>query len=541
MRRLLILAVAAALIAGLAPVGKTTKETLTLARVSYENKRQQAFLSTNFDETHHYIPGEVEILVWPGDLARLEARGFDYDIIEDDVVAADRQTLAEATLELVQMPGPDRENYRILGDYATELKQLAKKNPGLVKLFKAPHKTLEGRTVFGVEIAANVKRQDGRPTLYIDGLHHAREWPAAEYPMIFAHYLVEGFGKNKQVTQFLRRGRAVIIPIVNPDGFDYSRSSPFAQQSNVDAVHGTPCSLAGCEGYWRKNRRSFSGATVPGVQKNPDAYGVDPNRNYAWLWGGPGASEDVYAQTHHGEAPFSEPESRNVEKTVLSNNVTSIITNHTYSRLVLRPWGETYLNSPDEKYLFKLGAKMAKAMGGYQNIKGIQLYPTTGTTSDWGYGTLGIPSYTFEHGLAFHPPYSGCEANCVGKEWPGVMKAFMYGAQAALDSDVHGVVSGRVVGAKGPAKLQVTKKIATPLTREHKNKKVYTETIKTTMTTGRSGAFTWHLPPSIRPPRPGKKAQVERYMLTASGKGGKKTLRFVLRSGQRVRLGTIRL
>lgn len=540
MRRFMVLAVAVGLVVSLAPVGQTHKATLQLVQVRVTSDSQANDLMTNYDETHNHRIGVIEILAWPGDIARLEASGYDYEIVVDDVVARDRALFAEAPKIPIALPGPNRDNYRVLADYNSEMKQLAKKNPKLVRLIKAPLATLEGRDVFGVEIAANVKKVDGRPTFYVDGVHHAREWPAGEYPMIFAHYLVEGFGKNKEITNLLKRERVLIVPIVNPDGFDYSRSSPLAQQPNVDAAHGTGCSLAGCEGYWRKNRRSFTGATVPVAQKNPDAYGVDPNRNYSWLWGGPGASPDETSQTHYGAAPFSEPESRNVQKLILARNVTSIISNHTSGRLVLRAWGDTFIPSPDARYLTQLGGKMAKAMGGYQNIPGRQLYATTGTMSDWGYGTLHVPSYTFEHGQAFHPPYSGCTANCVAKEWKGVMKAYMIAGKAGLDADVHGVLKGKVVGAKGPAKLTITHKKATPLSAGNPSgKKSFADTLKTTLTTGKSGSFNWHLPPSTRPFL--TKFTVEKYTLSISSKGGSKTLKFPLKPGQRLNLGKVKV
>jgi murein tripeptide amidase MpaA len=539
MRRMLVTALVGALIVSTASLGQTeqgAQETLKLVRVRVDNRAQADYLTSNFDETHNHRVGVIELLLWPGDLHRLNSTGLEFEIVQEDVVAHDQALFAAAPSATVSLPGPDLDNYRVLADYNAEMKKLAKKNPKMVKLFKLKHQTLEGRDVFGVEIARKVKRSDGRPTFYVDGVHHAREWPAGEYPMIYAHYLVEKYGKNKKVTRLLKKGRVIVVPLVNPDGFDYSRSAPLAQQTNVDALHATPCGLAGCEGYWRKNRRSFTGVTIPVAQKNPDAYGVDPNRNYSFHWGGGGASPDETSQTHYGTGPFSEPESRNVRDLILSENVTALVSNHTSGRLVLRPWGDTYKNSPDERYHRKLGAKLSRDMGGYQNIKGIQLYVTTGTMSDWGYGSLGIPSYTFEHGQAFHPPYTGCSRDCVGKEWPGVMKAYMDLGLAALDRSQHGVIKGRVAGGK--AKLTISKKYGAPLTKGNPTgKKTAPEAIKTSISTRKNGSFKWDLPPSTRPAV--KKA--ERYVLTVKGKGGTKKLRFVLSQGAVKNLGRIRL
>lgn len=547
MRRLFAGSVVVLVLVALAPIGRSDDATLRLVRVAVDDARQGAFIATAFDETHVYDPGYVHVLLWPGDSARLEALGYRYEVLIPDVVAHDRKLFAEAaaTATPVALPGPDRTTYRVLNDYNAEMQELAEKNPSLVRTFELPHVTHEGRTVRGVEIAHDVKSDDGRPVLYIDGVHHAREWPAGEYPMIFAHYLVDGFGKDNDVTRLLRRGRVIIVPIVNPDGFDYSRSAVLAQHSLTDSAHGTACSAAHCEGYWRKNRRSYSGATVPVAQKNPDAYGIDPNRNYSFMWGGGGSTNTplpLVDQTYRGAEPHSEPETRNVQDLLLGSNVTSVVSNHTYSRLVLRAWGDTMEDAPDEAYLFALGARMSEAMGGYQNIKSRELYVTTGTMSDWGYGTFGIPSYTFEHGRAFHPPYTGCQTDCIEAEWKGVMEAFMVAGEAALDDRAHGVVRGRVVHGGRPvdATLTVTKSFGNPLSSGNPiSKEAWPH--KLAITIDADGEFEWHLPPSTRP-HLRERGKTETYKLTVRAKGlGAKTFTFELGRGRVVDLGTVQL
>jgi len=82
---------------------------------------------------------------------------------------------------------------------------------------------------------------------------------------------------------------------------------------------------------------------------------------------------------------------------------------HSYSQLVLRPYGWTSANSPDETILKTIGDKYAadiRAQSGliYTSQKSIDLYVTTGTASDWYYGDQAtrnngpyrIASYTVE-------------------------------------------------------------------------------------------------------------------------------------------------
>ncbi|HVE99547.1 MAG TPA: M14 family zinc carboxypeptidase [Mycobacteriales bacterium] len=544
MRRPLLLAAAIALIAATAPLARTQTNTLSLVAIEVSTRAEAAYVAANFDETHRYLPGFVEVVLHPGDAERLRDLGYSYDVITPDLVKAENARRAAAPrAAAVALPGPDRSDYRVLADYVTEMKDLAKKNPGVVKLLTLPNKTLEGRTVHGLEIALDVNATDGRPTLYIDGIHHAREWPAGEYPMIYAHHLVESLrGGDPQIRDLLRRLRFVIVPVVNVDGFDFARSSL------VDArgVAGTPLAIAGVEAYWRKNRRSVTGVTtkVPGVmQRNLDAYGTDPNRNYGYKWGDNqgGSSSEHAGQTYRGTAPFSEPETQNVRSVLLGRHATGVLSNHTYSRLVLRPWGDTDEPSPDELLLERIGEGMAEAMGGYRNILGIQLYLTTGTLNDWAYGTSGSLAYVLEHGTEFHPVYG----DGPGEEYPGVVAAFTQMATAAADPRHHSVISGRVVDRGGrPVQAQVSavKRFDNPLWPDNPSgKETAPHVINTLTRTGANGAFVWHVNPSTRPAVQAA-GRTEAYTVTISAPGLRPvTKRVVVRRGQRVDLGTIRL
>jgi hypothetical protein len=521
--RSFVAALVALLVVSLSPVGRTDTARLMLVRVHVDSLEQAGRLLGGFDETHNHSHGEVELLLWPGDLAELDALDLDYEVLVEDVVARDAAQAAGAkTLQV--LPGPDRSDYRQLEDYNTEMQALAKKNPGLVKLFEMKQPSLEGRTIFGVEIASNVKdvASDGRPVFYIDGVHHAREWPAAEYTMLFAHHLAENYGKDKKVTSLLRKARVIVVPIVNVDGFDYSRRSP-AQNSLLGAGNGF-------EGYWRKNRRSLTGVTVPAAQKNPDAYGVDPNRNYSYLWGDSdgGSSGLQLNQTYRGDAPFSEPETQNVRDIILSRNVVGDITNHTYQATVLRAGGG---DAPEDKILEAIGQRMATVLG-YEN-NGSVGYPTTGTTDDWAYASVAALGFTIENGSqGFHPAYS----NEVGKFAKEHMEAFEIMLGVVANPRYHSVLKGKVVD--GAAKLTITKTFKTRLSPGNPSgKEAVTEKLKLDLQTAKDGSFEWHLNPSFRP----YERQDETYTLTIEAGGKKKVIQVDLDRGELLNLGTIKL
>ncbi len=530
MRRIFAAAtVAVCLLAALAPGARTDEGRLQLVRVRVTSPEQAAFLMAHFDDSHNHSKGEIELVAWPGDRADLDALGFDYRVVVEDLVAFERAEAAKPH-PLQALPGPDYSDYRRLPDYNREMTELAEDEPSLVKMFEMPRPSLEGRPIFGLEIAANVGREDGRPIFYIDAVHHAREWPASEFTMIFAHYLTERFGKDDRVTALLKKARVILVPVVNVDGFNYSRESVLSLNQTLRDSTSATGAVNGFEGYWRKNRRSLTGVTVPVAQVNPDAYGVDPNRNYAYLWGDQqgGSSNNQFSTTYRGAAPFSEPEVANVRDIVLSRGVTGIITNHTYQASVLRAGGGL---APEDALLERIGARMARLLE-FDNRPSVG-YPTTGTTDDWAYAAIGALGFTIEHGRnGFHCAYE----QCVGAPTDRTMDAFTVMLDVAADPRYHSVLEGRVVN--GPAKLTLKKTFKTPLSPGNPiNEEYVVEKLKMQLKTERDGSFEWHVGPSDRP----YEKRSETYTLTITAGGKTKTVKIHVERGERLNLGLIRL
>jgi hypothetical protein len=112
-----------------------------------------------------------------------------------------------------------------------------------------------------------------------------------------------------------------------------------------------------------------------------------------------------------------------------------MITLHSYSDLVLWPWGWTEeMQAPNDEQLAQLGNKMASYNGYAAGQPGPTLgYNASGTTDDWSYGTLGIASYTFEIGPQSHPLCGGFfpHFSCQDTFWNLNRPALLYAAKSA--------------------------------------------------------------------------------------------------------------
>ena len=485
------------------------------------------------DVTEHAGPDFVAVVLYGEEDADILRRaGLDYEVEIPDLAERARQnarkdiSFAAATDRSPLPSGNDA--YRHLWEYEYALKELARQYPDLVRPITLPYRTNEGREVHGVEITKDAwSWRDGKPVYAQMGVHHAREWPSGENAMEFAFDLAMNYGKSARVTSLVDRVRTVVVPVVNPDGFNLSREAPvdLRDVTGVGYQNDAYAVMTLAEpffAYKRRNCRPADGqASPPGAcGLAPFRYtGVDPNRNYGGLWGGPGASSLPAYDTYRGPAPFSEPETRNIRDLVSKRQVVTLITNHTFSNLVLRPPGLRAQGPPPDETIYNdLGARMA-AQNGYTNQPAYALYDTTGTTEDWSYYATGGLGYTFEIGPdEFHPPFEQAIGEYMGagaQAGKGNREAFFLAMENAADAAKHSVVSGS--GPPG-AQLRLRKAFVTETSpvrtlssgalnieaveghEANQGDKIrFLDVLDTWMKVPASGTFEWHVNPSTRP------------------------------------------
>src|SRR5918994_3863909 len=264
-----------------------------LARVNVPTQADRDRLTDlGLDLTEHGGPTYVEVVLHRlDDASRLASGGYTWTVTIPDLALrqqANNKISAEYAAATTTSPLPSgRDSYRTLADYNSELRTLASSNPTLVRLILLPHRTLEGREILGVEISKDVaSRTDGKPTFLIMGVHHAREWPSGENTMEFAVDLIRGFNSgSSRIVGLLGKTRVLVVPVVNPDGFEQSRKwGDLVDIREVD--NGGTVTILGNPGnaYKRKNCRVADGqSTPPGACEisSPGGYGigVDLNRN----------------------------------------------------------------------------------------------------------------------------------------------------------------------------------------------------------------------------------------------------------------------
>ena len=306
-------------------------------------------------------------------------------------------TQTEKQLQENLKAATDLPGYRSYSSLLTELQNIEAAHPTICKLYDigdsrgkeytAPAYDLYKHDIWALKVSDNVATEEDEPCIFYMGNHHAREPISLEVAMYILNHIVNNYGTDPDITASVNNKQIWFVPLVNPNGHKIV-------WDNVDT-------------WWRKNIRDNNNSNTINTGTTD---GVDLNRNYSWEWGGQGTSSDPTDITYCGPLPSSEPEIVAMKNMLDTHHFVAGITYHSYSELVLFPYGyETAAFAPDHNSLEALAISMANTIpasgGGYYTPdKSSGLYPASGVTDDYAYGQRGIFSYCIELGTTFIPP-----------------------------------------------------------------------------------------------------------------------------------------
>lgn len=372
-------------------------------------------LCHDVDDHHsHAMHDHVVVYATDAEQALLTQRGFDFEVRIEDLASfyAERARLDQSRNSVGSMGG-----FRTLAEIYQEMDRLAATYPGLVSSKFSIGQSIQGRDIYAMRLSMTPGVHDpSKPVAWYDALHHAREPMSGESLLQFANYLASNYGLDDAVTRILETRNVLLIPCVNPDGYEYNR------QTNPNGG-----------GLWRKNRRG--------------GYGVDLNRNYDWEWGPQwnGSSGNQGSETYRGSAPFSEPETAALRDLMAAQTPGMSVSAHTYSDLWIYPWGYSTVYTTENQQYRNWSVEQTAENGWVYGTSWEVLYTANGVADDYHYGAHGTYSFTPEIGNSgdgFWPSPSRIPALTADSIPPYVMVAMWTGSWADLVDLTWSEVSG---------------------------------------------------------------------------------------------------
>jgi len=323
-------------------------------------------------------PGEwYDLIVDDYQLNLIKSTGIDYQIIIEDLNREKEKV---------------KDSYHSYTNIVEILRTLSNNYANIAKI-ESIGPTYERRWIYGLKISDNVLEDEEEPEQLFSGVHHAREWATAEVCLFIADSLLRSYGTDPTVTSIVNNREIWIFPVINVDGYVYDYS-----------IGGD---------WWRKNRELYA-----------SAIGTDLNRNYNGIcdtaaidgWGyinSNSVSHYPSGETFCGKHQSSAYEINKYAEFIKSRHFLSILDYHSYAEVVLVPWSHKYTATPHDDWYNTIGQQMAQMIsrlgGGYYTYqRSIDLYPSSGSSSDWQYGwniyVNGTPCFalTIEMGTAFY-------------------------------------------------------------------------------------------------------------------------------------------
>ncbi|XP_065094120.1 carboxypeptidase B-like [Ochlerotatus camptorhynchus] len=297
----------------------------------------------------------------------LKANHFSHELIIDDV---------ETTIEAERKYDQEYRRARVVSGRSTVdfehfwrtqeiydyMDELAAEYPSLVSV-EVIGQTHENREIKSITIATTNGQVSGsKPVVFIDGGVHAREWGAIMSVMYLIHELVE----HSDMYADMLVNDWVIVPVANPDGYEFSHTS---------------------NRMWRKNRFPVTILCT----------GVDLNRNFDYMWN---FSANACSDTYAGAIAASEKETQALVSLMnrYRNNLTLYLAVHTYGDLILYPFGYAWpfipvSNAVEHIAMGQKARSAVLAVGGPDYTVGNSaeiLYTAYGASDDYAVGAGGF-------------------------------------------------------------------------------------------------------------------------------------------------------
>ena len=360
---------------------------------------------------------ELDIVyVKPGVEAHLHARPGDQDLLRAAGLAPE---VMVRDIELASEYADKGIGFGIFHTYSENvafMDSLRMMYPNVISARFSIGNTYQGRTIWAYRLSDNPDVDESEPEILIDGMHHAREIMASEFPIMFAEYLCSRYGTDPEITWLVDNRELYLIPIVNPDGVVYNET--------ISPNGG---------GQWRKNRSPQAGGE----------FGVDLNRNYPNRWGYDNVGSSPYPAdiTYRGPSAASELETQAMLNFVNTHEIITHDSVHTYSGLTLYPWGYVETPTPHDAIFDHIALEMTKENGYEPGQPGTILYDVNGGVFDTFYGTTtnhpAIFSMSNEIGTyGFWPPESNRGPEFRENIWPHIYLMRIAGPFLAVHSAV---------------------------------------------------------------------------------------------------------
>lgn len=231
------------------------------------------------------------------------------------------------------------QNYQTLPVITSWMRLLEAMFPSIAQIISIGD-SYEGRDVYGMRVGArNDEDAKGpRKTILITGGLHGREWISTSTVNYLLWSVVTSYDKEPMITKLLKNYDIVFVPVLNPDGYQYTWET---------------------DRLWRKSRQQT---------KMRFCRGLDLDHAFGYGWDATKHQTDPCSESYGGDQPFQAVEASMLARWAKNETEHGVkfeafLDLHSYSQQVLFPYAYTCsVDPPNRENLEELAVGLAKAL-----------------------------------------------------------------------------------------------------------------------------------------------------------------------------------
>ncbi|KAH6850829.1 hypothetical protein B0I37DRAFT_324239 [Chaetomium sp. MPI-CAGE-AT-0009] len=202
-------------------------------------------------------------------------------------------------------------------------------------------KSYEGRDIYALRVGARSSDSEDkgpRKTILITGGLHGREWISTSSVTYMLWSVITSYDNEPMITKLLEHFDIVFIPVLNPDGYEYTWQT---------------------DRLWRKSRQ---------LTKMRFCRGLDLDHAFGHGWDAAQHQTDPCSESYGGDQPFQAVEASELAKWARNETENGVkfvafLDLHSYSQQVLFPYAYTCsIDPPNLENLEELAVGLSKAI-----------------------------------------------------------------------------------------------------------------------------------------------------------------------------------
>ncbi|XP_055638805.1 uncharacterized protein LOC129776894 [Toxorhynchites rutilus septentrionalis] len=259
------------------------------------------------------------------------------------------------------------------------------------------------------------KKRTQRGAVFVEAGAHGREWIGPSVATWMIDALTNAITSNDTEWENMKSMDWYILPVLNPDGYEYSHEYDRMWRKTRSKHLETQSS-----GVLASALNWFHAQSPLSADSDRVCFGTDLDRNWDHMWNAEGASRSTCSEYYSGNKAFSEPEAKALSRFLLNDrrNIQIFVSLHSYGQTISYP-DEKHSES-DERHsevheMATVAVETLRGSGSHTSYRVERQSEVSGTSAQFARYEAGIKySYSVElpdtgtHGFLLPP--SGIEA-----------------------------------------------------------------------------------------------------------------------------------